>query len=92
MRSAPRVAPASICLALALAACSAEPGSAKWCEQKKAQPKGEWSLSDAGTFAAHCLVDATTIGSKAWCENLAKKDKGKWTAEEAEAYARHCLL
>lgn len=71
--------------------CS-EPGSARWCEQKKEQPKSEWSLQDAGTFAKHCLVDATTIGSKPWCENLAGKDKGKWTADEAESYAKHCLL
>ena len=77
---------------LVLAACTAEPGSARWCAQKKDQPKTEWSLNDAGVFAAHCLVDATTIGSKPWCENIVNKDKGKWTAEEAESYAKHCLL
>ena len=28
---------------LFLAACSVEPGSEKWCDMKKDQPKSEWS-------------------------------------------------
>ncbi|HQR61358.1 MAG TPA: DUF3012 domain-containing protein, partial [Methylophilaceae bacterium] len=79
-------------VALLLAACSAEPGSEKWCEQKKAQPKSEWSSSDAMTFARNCLLEATTVGSKAWCEDLADKPKGDWTANETASYAKHCVM
>lgn len=77
---------------LALTACSAEPGSEKWCAEKKEQPKSEWTGSDAATFARNCLLESTTVGSDAWCENLAGKPKGKWTGDEAKAYAKHCVM
>ena len=76
----------------ALGACSVEPGSEKWCESKKEQPKSEWSMDDAATYAKHCLLDSSTVGSKDWCENLADKPKGEWTADEAASYAKHCVL
>jgi len=81
-----------ICCVLLLGACSAEPGSEKWCEAKKEQSKSEWSASDATTYTMKCLVDGTAIGSEEWCEKLSKKPKGEWTADEAGSYAKHCVL
>jgi hypothetical protein len=78
--------------ALLLGACSVEPGSEKWCEQKKEQAKSEWTSSDAITFASSCLLDSTTIGSKEWCDDLSDKPKGEWTANEAADYTRYCLM
>ncbi len=77
---------------LALAACSAEPGSEKWCEAKKEQPKSEWSASDAGTYAKNCIIDGMEVGSEKWCEDLAGKPKGEWSANEASSYAKHCVM
>jgi len=77
---------------LLLSACSAEPGSEKWCAAKKEQPKSEWTGSDAATFAKNCLLESTTIGSEKWCENLSGKPKGDWTADEGAAYAKHCVI
>jgi len=84
------IALATLCLSLA--ACSAEPGSEKWCQQKKDQSKSEWSMSDATTFAAHCVIDSTTVGSESWCQDLKDKPKGDWTADEAASYAKHCVM
>ncbi len=65
-----------------LAACgSNDPGTEKWCEAKKAVPKSEWSMEDAKTYAANCVVDSTTIGSEAWCEKMKEKDTGDLTVE-----------
>ncbi len=75
-----------------LVACSPEPGSEKWCEEKKNQPKSEWSGSDAATFARNCILESTTIGSEAWCKDLKKKPKGEWSANEAASYAKHCVM
>lgn len=77
---------------LLLGACSAEPGSEKWCAQKKEQPKSEWTGSDAATFTKNCLLESTTIGSEKWCEDLSGKPKGDWTGDEATAYAKHCVM
>ncbi len=79
------------CLLL-LGACSVEPGSEKWCEQKKEQSKSEWTSSDAITFASNCLLESNTIGSEAWCEDLSEKPKGEWTADEAASYTKHCII
>lgn len=78
--------------ALMLAACSAEPGSEKWCEAKAEQPKSEWSGSDLGTYTKNCLIDGTEVGSEDWCEDLAGKPKGEWTANESKSYAKHCVM
>ena len=75
-----------------LSACAVEPGSEKWCKQKEAQSKSEWSLADASTYAQNCLLDGTAIGSKSWCESLANKPKGEWTVDEAANYAKHCVI
>ena len=78
--------------ALVLSACSTEPGSEKWCAAKKEQPKSEWTASDAGTYAKHCLIDGLEIGSEEWCEDLSGKPKGEWTADEGKTYAKHCVM
>lgn len=77
---------------LALAACSTEPGSEKWCEAKKEQPKSEWTGSDAATYAKNCIIDGMEVGSEKWCEDLSGKPKGEWTASEASTYAKHCVM
>jgi len=77
---------------LLLAACSAEPGSEKWCAAKKEQPKTEWSGSDVATYTKNCLIDGTEVGSEDWCEDLAGKPKGDWTATETKTYAKHCVM
>jgi hypothetical protein len=77
---------------LLLAACSAEPGSERWCAAKKEQPKSEWSASDLGTYTANCLIDGTAVGSENWCKDMADKPKGDWTADEAASYAKHCVI
>ena len=81
-----------ICSILLLTACTAEPGSEKWCAAKKEQPKSEWTGTDATTFAKSCLLDSTTIGSEEWCEKLSEKDKGEWTTDETKSYAKHCVI
>ena len=77
---------------LFFAACSADPGSERWCADKKEQPKSEWSVADAGTYAKNCVIDGMEVGSDRWCENLSEKPKGDWTADEAASYAKHCVL
>ena len=75
-----------------LAACSAEPGSERWCAAKKEQPKSEWSVSDAGTYAKNCVIDGMEIGSEKWCKKMDEKPKGDWTANEGRDYVKYCLL
>lgn len=77
---------------LALAACSAEPGSEKWCTAKKEQSKSEWTGSDAATFTKNCLIDGMEVGSEKWCEDLSGKPKGEWNANETKTYAKHCVM
>jgi len=49
-------------------------------------------MDDAATYAAHCVLDSTTIGSKSWCADLDKTDKGNWSANEASSYAKYCIV
>jgi hypothetical protein len=77
---------------LTLAACSADPGSEKWCAAKKEQPKSEWTGSDVKTYTKSCLIDGMAIGSEEWCAELSGKPKGEWTADEASAYAKNCVM
>ena len=81
-----------IASAMLLAACSAEPGSEKWCAQKAEQPKSEWSVSDATTYAKNCLIDGSAVGSQEWCEELSETPKGEWTANDTATYAKHCVM
>lgn len=75
-----------------LGACSAEPGSEKWCAAKKEQSKSEWSASDLATYTTNCLIDGTAVGSRQWCEDMSDTPKGEWTADDTASYARHCVL
>ena len=75
-----------------LGACSAEPGSEKWCAAKKEQSKTEWSASDLATYTTNCLIDGPAIGSRAWCENMSDTPKGEWTGDDTAAYAKHCVF
>ncbi len=77
---------------LALAACSAEPGSEKWCAAKKEQPKSEWTGNDAMTYTKNCVIDGMEVGSEKWCEDLAGKPKSDWTTSETASYTKHCVI
>ena len=77
---------------LALSACSAEPGSKKWCDAMDEKAKSDWTASDAGTYTMNCLIDGTEVGSEKWCEKLAERPKGEWTGDEAGSYAKHCVI
>ena len=79
-------------LTLLLGACSAEPGSEKWCAEKQEQSKSEWSASDVGTYTRNCLIDGTSIGSEQWCQAMSETPKGEWTADDTASYAKHCVL
>ena len=48
-----------------LGACADKPGSKGWCEDMSAKSKGEWTGDEAKTYAAHCVLESTTISSKA---------------------------
>ena len=40
-----------------LVACAPEVGSKAWCEKMGEKPKGDWTATEAGDFAKHCLLD-----------------------------------
>ena len=86
------VASVALASALLLAGCEAKVGSERWCKNLSEKPKSEWSLGEAKDYAAHCLIESTTIGSEAWCEKMDDKPKGDWTASEATDYAKHCVV
>ncbi len=39
-----------------LSACSPKLGTEAWCKDMKDKAKGEWTASDAGVFAKHCIL------------------------------------
>lgn len=41
---------------LLVAACSPEVGSDEWCADMKEKNKGDWTASEAGDFAKHCVL------------------------------------
>ncbi len=57
-----RFAFAAVLTGTLLAGCSDQPGSEGWCQSMKDKPKGEWTGDDTKTYAAHCLLDSTTVG------------------------------
>ena len=75
-----------------LGACADKPGSKGWCEDMSAKSKGEWTGDEAKTYAAHCVLESTTIGSEASCENLKETPKGEWTTQEVAVYAKYCMV
>jgi len=36
--------------------CAPEVGSEKWCENMKEKPKGDWTMSETGDYAKHCVL------------------------------------
>lgn len=46
----------SFIFTIALAGCTVEVGSEKWCEALKEKPKGEWTLNEGKDFTKHCLL------------------------------------
>ena len=75
-----------------LGAFADKPGSKGWCEDMSAKSKGEWTGDEAKTYAAHCVLESTTIGSEAWCQNLKETPKGEWTTQEVADYAKYCVV
>ena len=61
------VAVASVAL---LSACADKTGSEGWCETMSAKSKSEWTGDEAKNYAAHCVLDSTTIGSSRGCSLL----------------------
>ena len=57
-----------------------------------AKSKGEWTGDEAKAYAAHCVLESTTIGSEAWCEDLKATPKGEWTTQEVADYAKYCVV
>lgn len=42
-------------VAVLVSACAPEVGSKEWCKDMKETPKSEWTASEAGDYAKHCL-------------------------------------
>ena len=80
------------CIALLAGCGGGGVGTEKWCEEKKAQPKSEWSMDDAKNYTKNCVVDSTTIGSEEWCAKMKDKGADDLTVEEAKDLAKHCIL
>jgi Protein of unknown function (DUF3012) len=47
-----------------LTACTAEPGSERWCKSQKEIDKSEWTGNDAKTYAKHCVREGSAIDAK----------------------------
>ena len=43
--------------AASLSACAPEVGSEKWCAKMKEKPKSDWTASEAGDYAKHCVFE-----------------------------------
>jgi hypothetical protein len=39
------------------AACAPEVGSERWCAQMEEKPAGDWSFSEAKSYAKHCILE-----------------------------------
>jgi len=39
-----------------IAGCAPEVGSEKWCENMKEKSKGDWTMSETGDYAKHCVL------------------------------------
>ena len=75
-----------------LSACADKPGSKGWCDDMSAKSKSEWTGDEAKTYAAHCVLESTTICSETLCENLKETPKGEWTTQEVADYAKYCVV
>ncbi len=75
-----------------LAGCSPEEGSEAWCQAMAARPKTEWTLKDAGAYAASCVVPIPgRVGSEEWCTSMEARSPGEWSANDARNYIMQCL-
>lgn len=45
-------------LLAALAACTPEVGSKRWCGQMREKPTGDWTANEATDYARHCLFES----------------------------------
>ena len=52
--------PLAMLAASALLAGCAPVGSARWCANMKAKPKGDWTTNEAVDFAKHCVLPSDT--------------------------------
>ena len=43
-------------IGLFLTGCAPEIGSEKWCEDMKAKPKADWTVTEGKDFAKHCIL------------------------------------
>ena len=57
-----------------------------------AKSKGEWTGDEAKTYAAHRVLESTTISRKAWCDNLQETPKGEWTTQQLADHAKYCVV
>jgi hypothetical protein len=51
-----RSLPLAMLAVSALLAGCAPVGSARWCANMKAKPKGDWTTNEAVDFAKHCVL------------------------------------
>ncbi len=56
MKKAACLALASVMIMLSLGGCAPKIGSAKWCANLKAKPKGDWTLDEAENYAKDCIM------------------------------------
>lgn len=54
-----RLLPLAMLAASSLLAGCAPVGSARWCANMKAKPKGDWTANEAVDFAKHCVLPDT---------------------------------
>jgi hypothetical protein len=77
-----------VAIIMLLSACT-KIGSDAWCEQKKEQPKGEWTVQETTQFTKYCVLG---FSPDKRCKKLEKKPKSDWSASEALEYAQNCVF
>jgi hypothetical protein len=45
-----------VMLDFSVTACTPEVGSDAWCEMMKEKPTGDWTATEAGDYAKHCIL------------------------------------
>ena len=77
-----------VAIIMLLSACT-RIGSDAWCEQKKEQPKGQWTVVETTQFTKYCVLG---FSSKKRCRKLEKKPKSDWSANEGLEYVQNCVF
>ena len=72
---------------LAVAACSAEPGSSRWCAAKAGEERKEWTIANWDEFSELCFE----VGSEDWCDVREAMPKDDWGLKDVGAFALHCM-